>query len=194
MPTDTPIDALLSTLRRRGHVRVFPHATARAQDLVDAGHARWGDPAPTLTGGTYGRFLILTGDTWREVLCECCGRTRLVPPHPETPPEGDDMRKRAEIGDRVRERVTGLEGIVTGTHQWLTGCDTCTIQPAMADGKVPAAEHFDVWRLEVIEAGVVPMESVRDPAFTAGESGELPAPPLPGAPTRSEIAALTSRR
>jgi hypothetical protein len=37
---------------------------------------------------------------------------------------------------RVRDVVTGVDGIVTGYHSWISGCDTVTLQPKeFKDGK-----------------------------------------------------------
>lgn len=65
-----------------------------------------------------------------------------------------------ELGDHVREKVTGLEGVITGYHHWLTGCDSVTLQPPAKDGKVPDPVRFDVGRVEVIEKAVVRRDRV----------------------------------
>jgi hypothetical protein len=41
-----------------------------------------------------------------------------------------------ELGDRVKHLIHGFEGIVTGHHRWLTGCDSITVRPEqLRDGK-----------------------------------------------------------
>jgi hypothetical protein len=55
------------------------------------------------------------------------------------------------LGSKVRDSVTGVEGIVTSRTNWLTGCATCGVQQKVGkDGKVPDAMHFDEPRLEVL--------------------------------------------
>ncbi|ORE94134.1 hypothetical protein ATO13_08671 [Stappia sp. 22II-S9-Z10] len=78
-----PDQCWLAALRRHGRLRVYPHATARVEPLVTAGLARWGDPAKTLSGGTYGRWLELVGPRWIERACPCCGAISLIAPAPE---------------------------------------------------------------------------------------------------------------
>ena len=57
-----------------------------------------------------------------------------------------------ELGSRVREIISGLEGIVVARSQYLTGCNGYGIQPGLdKDGKVPDATWFDENRLQVME-------------------------------------------
>lgn len=58
-----------------------------------------------------------------------------------------------QLGDTVRDNVTGLQGVVTGVHQYLTGCARITIQPPVqADGKVPDGYGQDVLVVAVVTA------------------------------------------
>jgi hypothetical protein len=56
-----------------------------------------------------------------------------------------------EIEDRVRDRITGLEGTVVSIHAYVTGCARASVQPPAVDGKVPEALGCDVLTLEVLE-------------------------------------------
>lgn len=57
-----------------------------------------------------------------------------------------------ELGDEVKERVTGLRGIVVGTTCWLNGCVRHVVQPAeIKDGKPVEATSFDEGDLEVVQ-------------------------------------------
>lgn len=64
-----------------------------------------------------------------------------------------------EIEDRVRDRITGFEGVITGISQFVTGCARATVQPPMSDkvreegGKMPDAWFIDVLTLEMVELG-----------------------------------------
>jgi hypothetical protein len=65
---------------------------------------------------------------------------------------------RIQLGMKVRDVVTGFEGIVTGYHSWMTGCDSVTVQPVVdKDGKTPDGKGFDVIRLKIINATPVKM-------------------------------------
>lgn len=60
------------------------------------------------------------------------------------------------LGDRVKDKVTGFKGIVVSMSRHLYGCDRIGIQPEVgADGKVPECGWFDIDAAELIEAGVV---------------------------------------
>lgn len=57
-----------------------------------------------------------------------------------------------ELGDTLRDRVTGVQGIVTGRANHLSGCDTYGIQePMRKDGAVPDTRWFDEPRLELLK-------------------------------------------
>jgi hypothetical protein len=59
-----------------------------------------------------------------------------------------------EIGDKVRDQITGLEGIVTGMTQWTTGCARAIVQPPVdKENKVPDGISVDVLQLAVTKPG-----------------------------------------
>lgn len=62
-----------------------------------------------------------------------------------------------KLGQRVREKFSGIEGTVIGITDWLYGCRRITIQPdGQKDGK--PLEHFgaDEPQCEVIEPTPAP--------------------------------------
>lgn len=61
-----------------------------------------------------------------------------------------------QLGDRVKDKVTGLVGIVKALTTWLSGCDTAYIQPKRSkDGTVPDPVSVDIVMLTVVKKGVV---------------------------------------
>lgn len=61
-----------------------------------------------------------------------------------------------QLGDRARDRITGLTGIVIGRTTWLRNCDRLTLQPEdLHDGRPVDVVSFDEPDLELIEAGVI---------------------------------------
>lgn len=54
------------------------------------------------------------------------------------------------FGDTVRDKITGIEGIVTGRCEYITGCNQYLVQPK-AQNKVekPKNYWFDEDRLEL---------------------------------------------
>lgn len=92
------------------------------------------------------------------------------------------MRKRdprmtpVDLGDLVRDRVTGFEGIVTGMTRWLTGCDRAVVQSrVLHEGRPQMSESFDVMQLEILEKCVIQIEpQVTETATRTG--GPRPTP------------------
>lgn len=86
-----------------------------------------------------------------------------------------------EMGIKVRDKITGFEGVVSGRCQHLTGCDTYGVTPKVdKDGKVQDTHWFDQHRLEVVESKPV-MEQVYsrpDPRQADKTEGAL----VPGGP------------
>ena len=69
------------------------------------------------------------------------------------------------LGDRVRDKLTGFEGIATGMIQYLTGCDQILINPCKVkkdDGKLFSSEWFDNTRVEVVKTQEFKEEDYRD--------------------------------
>lgn len=57
-----------------------------------------------------------------------------------------------QLGDEVRDRVTGFRGTVVCRSEWLHGCIRITVQPKAAKDKMPDAITFDEPTLEVVKA------------------------------------------
>lgn len=60
------------------------------------------------------------------------------------------------LGDRVRDKVTGFEGIVVCRSEWLQGCVRLSVQPEKLDkeGKVKESVTFDELQLEMVKQRV----------------------------------------
>lgn len=66
------------------------------------------------------------------------------------------MNRAITLGDRVKDRISGVKGICIGYHYWLYGCERVSIQPEeQKDGKPADTVCVDAAQLEVIKAGVV---------------------------------------
>lgn len=67
------------------------------------------------------------------------------------------------LGDRVKDKVTGFEGIVIGRTEWLYGCTRLGVESeSMHEGKPIASQWFDQQRVEILQAGVVAAEDPKD--------------------------------
>lgn len=58
------------------------------------------------------------------------------------------------LGDKVKDRVTGFEGIDTGITECLQGCRRVIVQPqGLHEGKTIESMYIDEPQLEVVKAG-----------------------------------------
>lgn len=63
------------------------------------------------------------------------------------------------LGKKVKDKVTGFEGIATSKHIYLTGCNQYGVQPVVdKDGKIPELRYFDEGRLEITGDGITSKE------------------------------------
>ena len=56
-----------------------------------------------------------------------------------------------KLGDKVRDKITGFEGVATAKVEYLTGCIQFCVKPKVTEeGKMPTGEYIDDIQLEVI--------------------------------------------
>jgi hypothetical protein len=92
---------------------------------------------------------------------------------------------RVGLGDKVRDTITGMEGIVVARTDWLFGCKRICIQPiTLHEDKPIDALTFDERQLTVLEAGAILGYEPILPA-TDGEPHVRPAPAGMDRPTPS---------
>ena len=57
-----------------------------------------------------------------------------------------------ELGQTVKDKVTGFQGVVTGKAEYLYGCTTIGVTPKVGkDGKTAEAEWFDEPSLNIVK-------------------------------------------
>lgn len=82
------------------------------------------------------------------------------------------MTEQIELGDKVKDRITGFCGVVTGRTTYISGCDQILVSPPVKDdGSYVDGHWIDYDRLQVVNVGHVPVSSV--------SSAERPGPDLP---------------
>lgn len=60
-----------------------------------------------------------------------------------------------DMGQNVEDLVTGFKGAIAGRHEWITGCNSYTVQPRiMKNGEVPETRSIDETRLKLISGKV----------------------------------------
>jgi hypothetical protein len=61
------------------------------------------------------------------------------------------MFQKIELGDQVRDTVSGFKGIAIGIVTWLHGCNRVIVAPKVGkDGKMIENQTFDEAQLEII--------------------------------------------
>lgn len=80
-----------------------------------------------------------------------------------------------DMGDEVKDVVSGYQGFVVGRFEYMTGCNHYGVEAKAKDGKMPY-ESIDEQRLQLVKAGAVKL--VR-------EYPEAPAPARRTSPGRT---------
>lgn len=96
------------------------------------------------------------------------------------------MANKIELGDKVKDQVSGIEGIVIGMTKWLAQCDRAVVQATGAhEGRPYDGFSVDVTQLQVLEKGVmkptVQVVAIEEKKETIKKGGPRPTP------TRSSI-------
>jgi len=73
-----------------------------------------------------------------------------------------------KLGDKVRDPISGFEGVIVSTHHYQYGCTRMSVQPPVdKDGKLPEIQSFDEPALELVKAQV----AVPDPKPSRQRTG-----------------------
>ena len=72
------------------------------------------------------------------------------------------MSKNIKLGDKVRDNISGLEGIAVARTEWLHGCIRIAVQPEAKDNKVPDSVTFDEPQLKLVKKIPVLKEKERN--------------------------------
>lgn len=102
-----------------------------------------------------------------------------TPANPPRAVDPDAMFEPIQLGDRVKDTITGLTGIATVISTWLNGCIRIGVQPEKLEGgKFPEIQNFDQAQLRVVKRGVhkpVIFAAVEAPAASTRRSSGGPA-------------------
>lgn len=92
------------------------------------------------------------------------------------------IRKHLEwLGKRVRDRVTGLEGVVSSVGFDLYGCVQAIVNPGIdKDGKLRESHWFDLNRLEELSGPVMSVPNFDFGVQAEGRKGAAEKPPPNG--------------
>jgi len=65
-----------------------------------------------------------------------------------------------KLGDKLKDKVTGFEGIAVAQIEYLNGCRQFCVKPRIdSSGKMPEGQYIDVQQLELVDADSVTVES-----------------------------------
>lgn len=96
-----------------------------------------------------------------------------------------DTHTRIETGDRVRDRMTGFEGVAIATTDWLYNCRRITVQPTeLHEGKPQDAVTFDEPQVELVQRAAFQTHVETAPAPADKTGGPRDAPTRSSDPTR----------
>ena len=86
--------------------------------------------------------------------------------------------KDIDLGDEVKDQVTGFKGVVVAITRWITGCRRVTVQPQTLkdDGSVPETHTFDETHLTVTAAAKVPSPNAGPMQPVSQPGGPRPSP------------------
>jgi hypothetical protein len=76
------------------------------------------------------------------------------------------MERIFKHGTKVRCKITGFEGIITGYCDYITGCAQYLVQPPVKDEEYKDAHWIDEGRLDITVDGVVISEQDVQPKKT----------------------------
>lgn len=83
-----------------------------------------------------------------------------------------------QLGQKVRDRVHGFEGIATGVVDYLTGCrQYLVVPPVDKDGKIRDAHWLDEARLEIVDPNPIVLTQQRQRPALAPAGNDM-APPV----------------
>ena len=95
-----------------------------------------------------------------------------------------------ELGDRVRDPITGFTGIVVVTAYFLNGCARCGVQPeTLKDGLPQHEQHFDQSQLVVVDKAVFVPAGTAANALLANDQTRPPGGPEREIPTQRALPA-----
>lgn len=81
-----------------------------------------------------------------------------------------------KLGQKVKDRIHGLEGICTARLEYINGCIQYGIASKAIDGKVPDTNYIDQQHLELVDDGV--LEHYTKPTFKNPNGGPSSNKPL----------------
>lgn len=75
------------------------------------------------------------------------------------------------LGDLVKDKITGFEGVVECISEWLNACRRITVRPTILKDGLPIDSHtFDEPQLDIVKAGYIDLPKFNPEEKTGGPS------------------------
>jgi hypothetical protein len=103
-------------------------------------------------------------------------KSKITTTTPVVDPLAGSTGKGIRPGNKVRDTISGVEGIVLGRFEYMYGCVRCEVQPEGTDkdGKVHDGYVFDEQRLELVATPPITVSKDATPGKPPG--GPRPTP------------------
>jgi len=101
-------------------------------------------------------------------------------------------KTKVELGDVVRDTISGFEGVVVCVSYWLNGCIRVQVEPRKLNdkGEMIGAAAFDIQQVELVELTAEARESLE--RLKPKEQAERPGGPRSSAPSSPTSPARSS--
>lgn len=72
------------------------------------------------------------------------------------------MSGKIELGDKVRDRISGFMGIAVGCTEWMYGCTRFVVSSQeLHNGNLVDNQSFDVQQLEIVEKRALEKQALK---------------------------------
>lgn len=72
-----------------------------------------------------------------------------------------------ELGVKVKDKITGFSGRVTGFVVYISGCNQALVVPESRDNKPAESAWFDEQRLEILSGDKIVLDNTKTPGCDA---------------------------
>ncbi len=84
-----------------------------------------------------------------------------------------NTERHVDLGDQIKDGVTGFEGIVTAISEYLNGCRRVCVTPPAEGGKYQDERWIDEPQLTVLKRAAY-LPPIRGAGITGQEGGDRP--------------------
>lgn len=86
-------------------------------------------------------------------------------------------KQKIKLGDKVKDKITGFEGIVISRIEYLNGCIQFGVKARVKNAALKEAEYIDEKQLKWIDEGINKTVAMKEVAKRRPPGGEMPDKP-----------------